>query len=441
MPRLKKAKKGSSHSGSDVMIELDEHLTGGKFSREEAALARSKPTPAFSGGFLPVNETESMDVENLEVTSKRDGKTPGEHKVVTFSDTTLGSSLGLDCFVGDVFYDDMEIDPATAEEKFVPDWNIRNKDSVMDELVARTFLFNISTPLDHARSRKMKNQDLGAMVLSNQAQSNVLVMELYRRWIKAESVRKNLEKETLSLKRKIRRSPDTEKKIAQLTRDLQFQQEKVKSLTAQSQSSQAAAASAVEDRDRIAAELKSFSEPMRKKDEEHKEVLAKMEESFANARLAYANMMAGEADLKAQIEDMKGHEEEIKVENAAFKAKVEDLQATKAWMLSEGAKLLAKNIHKGPEMTAAVVAVNNAMSAVGVNSGLHNGYLHALKKKTPYADVPLLNRKAAEELNAAVSSFDSLTFPVIEDLPKLVDEPLSKINDALYFACGVSSEG
>ncbi|MFS8021079.1 hypothetical protein Hanom_Chr16g01423211 [Helianthus anomalus] len=45
---------------------------------------------------------------------------------------------------------------------------------------------------------------------------------------------------------------------------------------------------------------------MRKNDEEHMSVLAKMEESFNNARLAYANMMAerdvlkaGEADLKA----------------------------------------------------------------------------------------------------------------------------------------------
>ncbi|KAM0036475.1 hypothetical protein Hdeb2414_s0014g00426791 [Helianthus debilis subsp. tardiflorus] len=239
MPRLKKVKKGSSYSGSDVMVELDEHLTDGKFSREEATLARSKPTPAFSGGFLPVNEMESMDVENLEVTSKRDGKTPGEHKVVTFSGTTLGLSLGPDCFIGgeedqvsclppswfgpelmsffryaDVFSDDMEIDPVTPEEKFVPDWDIRNKDSVMEELVARTFLFNISTPLVHARSRKMKNQDLGALVLSNQAQSNVLVTELYRRWIEAESVRENLDKEALSLKRKIQKTPDTEKKIA-----------------------------------------------------------------------------------------------------------------------------------------------------------------------------------------------------------------------------------
>ncbi|KAM0003717.1 hypothetical protein Hdeb2414_s0272g00853341 [Helianthus debilis subsp. tardiflorus] len=164
MPRLKKGKQSSSHSGGDVMVELDEHLTGGKFSREEAALARSKPTPVFSGGFLPINEVEGMDVENPEMSSKGVGKTSGKHKVVTFSGTILGSSLGPDCFVGeeedqlsshpptwfgpelmsffpyaDVFSDDMEIDPTTAEDKFVPDWDIRNKDSVMDELVARTF--------------------------------------------------------------------------------------------------------------------------------------------------------------------------------------------------------------------------------------------------------------------------------------------------------------
>ncbi|KAJ0836152.1 hypothetical protein HanRHA438_Chr16g0763631 [Helianthus annuus] len=335
--------------------------------------------------------------------------------------TTLGSSLGPDYFVGgeedqvsslppswfgpelmsffryaDVFSDVMEIDPATAEEKFVPDWDIRKKDSVMDELVPRTLLFNISTPLDHARSRKMKSQGLSAMVLSNQAQSNVLVTELYRRWVEAESVRENLEKEARSLKRKIQRTPKTEKKIAQLTLDLQAQHEKVKSLTTQSQSSQAAAASAAEDRDRIAAELKGFSESMQKKDEEHKAVLAKMEESFTNARLAYANMMA--------------------------------------------ARLLAKNIHKGPEMTTTVAAVNNAMSVVDVNSGLHNGYLHALKKKTPYAEVPMLNRNVAEVLNAVVACFDSLAFPVVEDLPKLVNEPLSKIKAVLSFASGESSK-
>ncbi|KAF5769300.1 hypothetical protein HanXRQr2_Chr14g0646621 [Helianthus annuus] len=446
-PKLKKTKKGS-HSEGNVMEELDEHLTGGKFSREEAALARNKPTPAYSGGFVPDSKVESMEVGNLVDTDK--GKAHSEPKVVTFSGTRLGSSLGPDCFIddeedqvsslpsswfgpdlmsffryADLFSDDMEIDPAIAEEKFIPDWDTRNKDSVMDTLVARTMLFNINTPIDHARSRKMKNPDLGAAVLTNQAQSNIFVTELYRRWVEAESVRENLEKEVRSLKRKAQRSPEMEKKITRLTQDLQTQQEKVNSLIAQNQSSQAAVAAAAEDRDKISSEFKVFSESMKQKDDEHKIVLAKMEESLNKARLAYESMMA--ADLKDRIEEMGA-------ENVSLKAEVDDLRETKIWMLSEGAKLLAKNIHKGKEMTAAVAGVNNAMSAVGLNSGLHAGYVHALQKKTPYKEVSLLNRNATEELKTAIACFDTLTFLVIEDLPKLGDAPLSEIKKVLRFA-------
>ncbi|KAF5767461.1 hypothetical protein HanRHA438_Chr14g0634651 [Helianthus annuus] len=146
MPKMKKTKKDSSHSGGDMMDELDEHLTGGKFSREEAARARTEPTPTFSGGFLPTNEVESTETEVPEITSKEKGKAHDEPKVVTFSGTILDSSLGPDRFIddeedqvsslpsswlgselmsffryADVFSDDIEIDSATAEEKFIPD--------------------------------------------------------------------------------------------------------------------------------------------------------------------------------------------------------------------------------------------------------------------------------------------------------------------------------
>ncbi|MFS7944731.1 hypothetical protein Hanom_Chr06g00515711 [Helianthus anomalus] len=395
MPKTKKPKRSSSHSSGNVITELDEHLSGGKLSREEAALDRSTLTPTFSRGFLPVNEVENMEVEDPVTTSKGDGKTQSEPKMVTFSD---------------VFADDMEIDPNTANDKIVPDWDIWNKDSVMNDLTARMFLFNISTPLDHARSRKMKNQNLGAAVLLT------------------ESVKEDLEKEALALKRKIQRTPGAEKKLAQLSQDLLAQKEKIKSLVTQNQSSQATAASASEERDRVAVELKSFSESLRKKDEEHKEVLAKMEESVSNARSAYEKMLAerdalktGEADLKARIDEMKSHHkaeiEELKLESADLAAKVEDLQATKTWLLLVDAQLLAKNIHKGLEMTV-VVAV----------------------KKTPYAKVPLLNQNVEAELNTAIACFDSLTFPVVSDLPKLMNEPLLKIKDVLSFVGGESSK-
>ncbi|XP_035840438.1 uncharacterized protein LOC118487581 [Helianthus annuus] len=179
---------------------------------------------------------------------------------------------------------------------------------------------------------------------------------------------------------------------------------------------------------------------MKQKDEEHKAVLAKMEESLSGARLAYESMMAERDALKTGEADLKGRLEEMEGENASLKTEVTDLRETKVWMLTEGAQLLAKNIHKGKEMTAAVAGVNNAMSAVGINSGLHSGYVHALQKKTPFKEIPLLNRNATEELKVAVACFDTLKFPVIEDLPKLSDAPLPEIKKALRFASDDSSD-
>ncbi|KAM0007697.1 hypothetical protein Hdeb2414_s0135g00808311 [Helianthus debilis subsp. tardiflorus] len=195
--------------------ELDQALL--YHSSAVAAKAPYAPSATFSGGFLPLEETEAMETKEPTITSKDGGKDPGEVKVVTFSD---------------VFSDEMEVDPATAEEKFTPDWDIKNKHSVMDDLTTRMFLFGIYTSVDHSRSRRMKSQDLGAAMLSNQAQSKVYVVELYRRRVEAESVKENVEKETISLKRKMLRTPDTEKKLAQLTQELAAQKEKLKLLTA-----------------------------------------------------------------------------------------------------------------------------------------------------------------------------------------------------------------
>ncbi|MFS7911146.1 hypothetical protein Hanom_Chr02g00114591 [Helianthus anomalus] len=128
---VKKTRNITSSSADNVLTDLTEHLSGGKSSREEAARARSAPSATFSGGFLPVDEVEAREMKAAAVTSKG---------------TILGSSLGPDCFLKDeedqvsslpsswfgpevmtffryidVFSDEMEVDPATAEEKFVPD--------------------------------------------------------------------------------------------------------------------------------------------------------------------------------------------------------------------------------------------------------------------------------------------------------------------------------
>ncbi|MFS8033513.1 hypothetical protein Hanom_Chr17g01570451 [Helianthus anomalus] len=109
-----------------------------------------------------------MEVETV-VTSSKEGK-----KTVSFTGMELSSSLGPNCFLEGAgnqvssicpsWFDEMDVDPATAEEKFIPNWNVKNKDSVMDALTSKVFLFGINTPGDHHRSRRMKSQELGAVV-------------------------------------------------------------------------------------------------------------------------------------------------------------------------------------------------------------------------------------------------------------------------------------
>ncbi|KAF5810527.1 hypothetical protein HanXRQr2_Chr04g0170561 [Helianthus annuus] len=87
-----------------------------------------------------------------------------------------------------------------------------------------------------------------------------------------------------------------------------------------------------------------------------------MEESLTQARVADERMLAGEADLKARMEEMKEHHraeiEDLKLESADLGKKMEELRATKVLLFTEGAKLLAKHIRKGPEMTQAVATTN-----------------------------------------------------------------------------------
>ncbi|KAJ0618312.1 hypothetical protein HanPSC8_Chr02g0057651 [Helianthus annuus] len=277
----------------------------------------------------------------------------------------------------------MEVDPATAEDKFVPDWDVENKDSVMDVLTAKMFLFGINTPVGHSRSRRMKSQDLGMVVLANQAQSNVYVVEVYRRWVEANSVRENMEKKLLFLKKQVTRTPVTEKKLAQLSQDLIVLKEMIKSLPTLNHSAWAAVASTYEERNKTTTELAGFVTTMKEKDEAHKDVLTKMEESLVQACNTYDRMIAGpvpysiflaslfvffltcfterdlhksgEGNLKARMEVMeKNHGAEVKdlkLENADLNNKVEELRVTKVWLLTEGAQLLAKHVHKRSEMT------------------------------------------------------------------------------------------
>ncbi|KAJ0716307.1 hypothetical protein HanPI659440_Chr13g0511181 [Helianthus annuus] len=81
----------------------------------------------------------------------------------------------------------MDVDFTEASEKYVPDWSLANKNRVVDALSAKMSLFHIGTPAEHFHYRKMSGPELGNALMFNQAQSNSLVVETYKRWVEAES--------------------------------------------------------------------------------------------------------------------------------------------------------------------------------------------------------------------------------------------------------------
>ncbi|MFS7950078.1 hypothetical protein Hanom_Chr06g00579111 [Helianthus anomalus] len=313
----KKTKKDHSSSTNHVLTDLTEHLAGGKSSREEAAKARSAPTITYSG-YLPVDGVEEMETE--------DAVEDGEDQVSFFPLSWFGHEVMTFFRYADVFSDKMEVDPATTEQKFIPDWDIKNKDPVMDTLTVKMFLLGINTPVGRSGISEEEHGE-----------------------------------RTSFYKKKLQRTPDTEKKLAQLSQDLSAHKEKIKSLSALNQYSQAVVASASENRDKIAGELTDFVTSRKERDEEHKGVLAKMEESLVQVHNAYDRMItcstpcfirlafalyffltcfierdmhkSGEVDLKAKMEAKKKNQEaeveDLKLENAGLNKRVEELRVTK----------------------------------------------------------------------------------------------------------------
>ncbi|MFS8033514.1 hypothetical protein Hanom_Chr17g01570461 [Helianthus anomalus] len=144
-----------------------------------------------------------------------------------------------------------------------------------------------------------------------------------------------------------------------------------------------------------------------------------MEESLTQARSAYERITRYsrdlhktlEADLKKQLEDLRKDQEDnmscLQLEIASLNWKFDEFSVVKAWDECWGSRRL----------------------------------LHAWQKKTPFGEVPLLTKDVEKQLDAAISHFDNLQFPLVDSLVALPYEPLPLIQEALSFMQETPKEG
>ncbi|KAJ0472510.1 hypothetical protein HanHA89_Chr15g0607851 [Helianthus annuus] len=285
-PKLKQVKKKKTDSkivtlddddqvtefstAGGMLENLDAHLHGGRTPRDHPVNIPSSPLSFGGGAIKVIADVRMSDLKKTEpspsgklttwVASNVSRPSP---KPIDSGDSASSSPLWynteaifLSRELGSGGVEDM--DSARALEKYVPEWSLTNKDRIVDALTAKMALFHLGTPAEHSHYRKMSGPELGNALMLNQAQSNSLVVETYKRWIESESSCHRLQREVASLKNEDNVRSKTKQELASLRSQVDRLKEQVSEAKEVNKSSQASAAVAYEARDKALQDLENF---------------------------------------------------------------------------------------------------------------------------------------------------------------------------------------
>ncbi|MFS7987844.1 hypothetical protein Hanom_Chr11g01027621 [Helianthus anomalus] len=237
---------GFSAAGG-LLENLDAHLHGGRTPRDRPVNIPSSPL-YFGGPTTKVVEDVHMSDP---LSLKRIERSPsGKPTTGVTSNVSRPSPQPL--MVG------IELDPVRASEKYIPEWSLANKDRIIDALSAKMALFHLGTPAEHAHYQKMSGPELGNALMLNQAQSNSLVVETYKRWVEAESNCHKLEREISNLKNEDNLRSKTKQELSSLRLQVDRLKGQVSEAKEVSNSSQASAVAAYEARDKALQDLEAL---------------------------------------------------------------------------------------------------------------------------------------------------------------------------------------
>ncbi|KAJ0743703.1 hypothetical protein HanPI659440_Chr10g0379011 [Helianthus annuus] len=281
-------------------------------------------------------------------------------------------------------------------------------------------LFHIGTPAEHAYYRKMSGPELGNALMLNQAQSNSLVVETYKRWIEAESTCRRFEREVAFLKNK----------------------ENVRSNTKEvSKASQASATTAYEARDKVVHDLESLKLKFEELEKKLSEVEERNKMEQKEMHSTYDQLLADQVRLielerardravesqQTMIADAKDMLPRYDGEMAELYSLVSELMLTKQWFLTDGVAWVVKLVHQSPELEKVIADLVNRVNTIGVNDGIKQGFQAAKSLTRSVEEVLGYDEGAKDTLDTAIKAFDNFHISVLDKVSELVNEPLSVI--------------
>ncbi|MFS7898201.1 hypothetical protein Hanom_Chr00s018149g01757911 [Helianthus anomalus] len=336
-------------------------------------------------------------------------------------------------------------DAAHALEKYVPEWSLVNKDRIVDALSAKMSLFHLGTPAEHSYYRKMSGPELGNTLMLNQAQSNSLVVETYKRWVESESLCHKLRREIASLKGEGDVRSKTKQELVSLRSQVDHLKGQVSEAKEVTKSSQASAAAAHEARDKALQDLEAlrlkFADLEKKLtgvEMRHAAELKEMQTSHDQLLADYHRLVDAKDEVerardreielhKTTIDEARGMLIRCERDMVEAYAQLSELKLTKQWFLTDGVAWVVKLVHQSPELERVVADLVNSVNAVGANEGIKQGFKAAQDLVGSAEEVPGYDAGAQSALEAAVKAFDELNISVLDKVADLIDERLSVI--------------
>ncbi|KAJ0693604.1 hypothetical protein HanPI659440_Chr15g0599041 [Helianthus annuus] len=339
--------------------------------------------------------------------------------------------------------DAADLDPTRALEKYVPEWSLTIKDRIVDALSAKMALFHLGTPAEHAHYRKMSGPELGNALMLNQAQSNSLVVETYKRWIESESNFRKFKREVANLKNEDNVLSKTKQELSSLRSQIDCLKEQALEAKEVNKSSQASAAyeardKALQDLEALKLKFGDLEKKLSDVEKRHEAKLKEMQTSY-NQLLADHYRLTNDKDElerardkaieshRTTIDEAKGMLTRCDGEMVELYAQVSELMLTKQWFLTDGVAWVVKLVHQSPELEKVVADLVSSVNAVGANEGIKKGFKAALGSVRSAEEVPGYDEGAKEALDAAIKAFDNFHISVLGKVADLVDKPLSVI--------------
>ncbi|KAJ0529985.1 uncharacterized protein LOC118482783 [Helianthus annuus] len=447
---------GFSAAGG-VLENLNAHLHEGRTPRDHPKNIPSSPLSFGVGVIKVVADVRTSDPKKIEpspsgkfTTGVASNVSRPSPKPVDGGDSASSSPLWfnteavfLSRELGLGGIEDM--DSTRALEKYVPEWSLTNKDRIVDALSAKMALFHFGTPAEHSHYQKMSGPELGNALMVNQAQSNSLVVESYKRWIESESTCNKLRREIANLEKEDNVRSKTKQELSSLRSQIDRLKEQNLEAKEVNKSSQASVAAAYEARDKALQDLETFKSKfagLEKKlsgvEKKHAAELKEMQTSHDQLLADYHRLVDVKDELerardreieshKATIDEAKGMLVRCERDMIESYAQLSELKLTKQWFLTDGVAWVVKLVHQSPELEKVVADLVNSVNAVGANEGIKQGFKAAHDSVGSVEEVPGYDAGAQGALDAAVKAFDELQISVLDKVADLINEPLSVI--------------